>query len=112
MNYFELFQNMKTKQKNTIRFGDCFHASIVVATLLNQAFILNKEEMDKKAMMDRYDDEIVDVTLPVKEKTAEINTVLESSISGVRVTKAFANENFEINRFEKGNPNTFANWPR
>ena len=39
----------------------------------------------------------------VKEKTAEINTVLESSISGVRVTKAFANENFEINRFEKGN---------
>ena len=29
-----------------------------------------KEEMDKKAMMDRYDDEIVDVTLPVKEKTA------------------------------------------
>ena len=38
----------------------------------------------------------------VKEKTAEINTVLESSISGVRVTKAFANENFEINRFEKG----------
>ena len=29
-----------------------------------------KEEMDKKALMDRYDDEMVDVTLPVKEKTA------------------------------------------
>ena len=28
----------------------------------------------------------------VKEKTAEINTVIESSVSGARVTKAFANE--------------------
>ena len=39
----------------------------------------------------------------VKEKTAEINTVIESSVSGARVTKAFANENYEIQRFEEGN---------
>lgn len=41
----------------------------------------------------------------VKEQTAEINSVLESSISGVRVTKAFANENYEIDRFQVGNKN-------
>ena len=29
-----------------------------------------KEEMDKKAMLDRYDDEALDVTLPVKERPA------------------------------------------
>ena len=29
-----------------------------------------KEEMDKKALMDRYDDEIIDITLPVKERPA------------------------------------------
>lgn len=39
----------------------------------------------------------------VKEATAEINAVLESSISGVRVTKVFTNEEYEINRFEEGN---------
>ena len=39
----------------------------------------------------------------VKETTAEINAVLESSISGIRVTKAFTNEEYEINRFEKEN---------
>lgn len=41
----------------------------------------------------------------VKEQTAEINSVLESSISGVRVTKAFANEGYEIDRFQVGNKN-------
>ena len=39
----------------------------------------------------------------VKETTAEINAVLESSISGIRVTKAFTNEEYEMNRFENEN---------
>ena len=39
----------------------------------------------------------------VKDATAEINAVLESSISGVRVTKVFTNEEYELNRFEEGN---------
>ncbi len=41
----------------------------------------------------------------VKETTAEINANLESSISGIRVTKVFTNENHEIDKFEKGNNN-------
>ena len=36
----------------------------------------------------------------VKETTAEVNAGLESSISGIRVTKGFANEDFERKRFE------------
>ncbi|MBO4731420.1 MAG: ABC transporter ATP-binding protein [Spirochaetaceae bacterium] len=36
----------------------------------------------------------------VKETTAEVNASLESSISGIRVTKGFANENFERERFD------------
>lgn len=39
----------------------------------------------------------------VKETTAEINAELESSISGIRVTKSFVNEDFERNRFSKAN---------
>jgi len=35
----------------------------------------------------------------VKEKTSEINADLESSISGIRVTKGFNNENYERNKF-------------
>ncbi|MBO4320498.1 MAG: ABC transporter ATP-binding protein [Treponema sp.] len=36
----------------------------------------------------------------VKETTAEVNAALESSISGIRVTKGFNNEEFERSRFD------------
>ncbi|MEA4923877.1 MAG: ABC transporter ATP-binding protein [Syntrophomonadaceae bacterium] len=39
----------------------------------------------------------------VKERVAGINADLESSISGARVAKAFANEDYEITKFEHGN---------
>jgi ATP-binding cassette subfamily B protein len=41
----------------------------------------------------------------VKERTAEINASLESSISGVRVAKAFTNEPYETRKFRGGNEN-------
>jgi ATP-binding cassette subfamily B protein len=41
----------------------------------------------------------------VKERSAEINADLESSISGVRVAKAFANESYETAKFRRGNEN-------
>ena len=39
----------------------------------------------------------------VKEKTAHINTEIESSLSGIRTSKAFANEEKEGNRFNAAN---------
>lgn len=42
-------------------------------------------------------------SIDVKKKTAGINANLESSISGVRVTRAFANEDYEIEKFIDGN---------
>jgi ATP-binding cassette subfamily B protein len=39
----------------------------------------------------------------VKERTAEINASLESSISGARVAKAFTNEPYETDKFAGGN---------
>lgn len=39
----------------------------------------------------------------VKEGMAIINSDIESSISGARVAKAFTNEDYEIEKFEKGN---------
>ncbi len=39
----------------------------------------------------------------VKKKMAGVNADLESSISGIRVAKSFANEAFEIEKFDKGN---------
>lgn len=39
----------------------------------------------------------------VKERIADINAGIESSISGARVAKAFANEDYEIEKFNIGN---------
>ena len=39
----------------------------------------------------------------VKERMAQINADIESSISGARTAKAFANENYEVEKFERGN---------
>ncbi len=39
----------------------------------------------------------------VKEKIGAINSDIESSISGARVAKAFTNEAYEVEKFERGN---------
>ncbi len=39
----------------------------------------------------------------VKANTAAINADLENAISGIRVAKAFTNEHYEIEKFERGN---------
>ena len=39
----------------------------------------------------------------VKEKTGYINTEIESSLSGIRTAKAFANEGWETERFDRAN---------
>ncbi len=39
----------------------------------------------------------------VKEKTGHINTEIESSLSGIRTAKAFANEDWETARFDRAN---------
>ena len=41
--------------------------------------------------------------IEVKRKTAEITAAIESSISGVRTAKAFANEDMEIEKFDSAN---------
>lgn len=43
-----VFKHQAVDEHNMIRFGDCFHASIVIATLLNSAFILTKEQVTEK----------------------------------------------------------------
>ena len=44
-----------------------------------------------------------DAFMESRKSIAEINASLESSISGIRVTKAFTNSNKEIEKFEVGN---------
>ena len=41
----------------------------------------------------------------VKQRTASINADLENAISGIRVAKAFTNEDYEIEKFDHGNHN-------
>lgn len=48
---------------------------------------------------------IIRASKSVKEKTAEINTAIESAVSGIRVTQIFTNEAYEQKRF---NANTQA----
>ncbi|WP_278286146.1 ABC transporter ATP-binding protein [Vallitalea okinawensis] len=39
----------------------------------------------------------------VKKKVAKVNAQLESSLSGIRVSKSFANEEYEMDKFKEGN---------
>ncbi len=43
------------------------------------------------------------VSRNVKEQTARINSAIESSVSGIRVAKAFTNEDYERQKFSMGN---------
>ncbi len=51
--------------------------------------------MSKKALMN--------TSRGVKEKTAQINSSLESAVSGIRVTKVFTNEEFQEEKFKADN---------
>lgn len=44
-----------------------------------------------------------DTSVQVKETTAQINSDIESSISGARTAQAFTNEKFEVKKFNRGN---------
>lgn len=39
----------------------------------------------------------------IREKIAEVNSIIEDSLSGIRVVKSFTNENYEKKKFDKGN---------
>ena len=39
----------------------------------------------------------------VQQSTADINAQIENSLSGIRVSKSYTNEAYEVNRFEEGN---------
>ncbi|WP_334298561.1 ABC transporter ATP-binding protein [Wansuia hejianensis] len=39
----------------------------------------------------------------VRQEIADVNSQLENSISGIRVAKSFTNEDYEIEKFDKGN---------
>ena len=42
---------------------------------------------------------MLDAQRKVRKRHAEMNSVIENSISGIRLTKAYNNENYELNRF-------------
>ena len=71
----------------------CWPLALVVAVTI-PIFLLTVMTMRKK--MGR-------VSKEVKKKTAHINTEIESSLSGIRTAKAFANEDVEYARFTAAN---------
>lgn len=87
---------------------------ISILTLLGSFFFLLKIRWELAIVVFIFVPIIIAITMvsrrslsetsrKVKEATAEINAVLESSISGARVTKVFTNEDYEMDRFEEGN---------
>ena len=89
---------------------------ISILTLIGSFFLLLKIRWELALIVFIFVPIIIAITMisrrslsessrKVKETTAEINAVLESSISGVRVTKVFTNEEYEMSRFEEGNEN-------
>ncbi|MDR2134952.1 MAG: ABC transporter ATP-binding protein, partial [Treponema sp.] len=63
---------------------------LAVVPLMALHAVLSRREMQRAARR-------------VKERTAEINVSIESSISGARVAKAFTNESYETGKFRGGN---------
>lgn len=55
----------------------------------------------------RYDKTVRPLWRQVREKMANLTTVLQENISGVRTVKAFAREDYEIAKFDRQNLNYF-----
>jgi len=55
------------------------------------------------AFMVYYNNKLEEAFRAAKEKMADVNATIEESLSGIRVVKSFTNEDFEIERFKKGN---------
>ncbi|TDT45634.1 ABC transporter ATP-binding protein [Fonticella tunisiensis] len=50
-----------------------------------------------------YNKKMRSVFMKNRQKIADVNAVVQDSLSGIRVVKSFANEEIEIAKFEKGN---------
>jgi ATP-binding cassette subfamily B protein len=50
-----------------------------------------------------YNKKMSNVFMRNKEKIANVNAIIQDSLSGIRVVKSFANEGIENKKFEKGN---------
>ncbi len=68
--------------------------TLVTAPLVGQAMNIFGKKLRKSSAL-------------VQERTADITSVLQESISSVRVIKSFAREDFEIERFKKENHQNF-----
>lgn len=68
--------------------------TLVTAPLVGQAMNIFGKKLRKSSAL-------------VQERTADITSVLQESISSVRVIKSFAREDFEIERFQKENHQNF-----
>ncbi|NLY09326.1 MAG: ABC transporter ATP-binding protein [Tissierellia bacterium] len=55
------------------------------------AFVLNRRKAMEKAFQN------------VRSKIADVNAQIENSISGIRVSKSFSNEDYELEKFQIGN---------
>ena len=64
---------------------------LIVLLLISLMFCSRQRELMKQA------------NVKVKEKTGEINSAIESGISGIRTSKAFANEKVEDQKFDIAN---------
>lgn len=119
---FDYFDKMKTGELMSRITSDLFEVSelahhgpedifITLMTLLG-AFVLMLQVHVPLALMTVslipiliialyfFSRRMVKVNKNIKENLAQVNTGIQNSISGMRVTKAFANEQFEGNLFE------------
>lgn len=85
-------------------------------TLLGSCFFLFKIRMELAIIVFAFLPIIIAIVIisrkslmrsskKVKETTAQINSAIESSVSGIRATQAFTNEKFEREKFEAENEN-------
>lgn len=68
--------------------------TLIVVPLIGQAMKIFGRKLKKSGSL-------------IQERTAEITSLLQETISGVRVVKSFAREDYEIDRFQKQNDLNF-----
>lgn len=102
---FEITEIAHHGPEDAVLFGIVFIGSFIAMFILNWRFALSIIWLVPVALIFTYTrrKKTMSCSKAMKVKLGNVNADLETSLSGIRVTKSFANEDYEIERFRKSN---------
>lgn len=102
---FEITEIAHHGPEDAILFGVVFIGSLISMLVLNWRFALLIMWLVPLGLLFIFNrrKKTMSCSRAMKAKLGNVNADLETSLSGIRVTKSFANEDYEIERFKKSN---------